>query len=192
MFSYRINCTDCGHCIDLKLTKATDSPNLTYARKMGVALITQWLEADLKSNRFDGAYSDPFHPGCARMVFKIKDGKFGVSGEDGDKGSPHCANPVAWGPLEGVETDIYDDYITIDFSPKGGPSNLTARYDYMRDGIVFSDGNLWTKISNPYIFEGEYSDPNHPGCWRNLECLPNSCLVYGTDGDKGSLNCANP
>ena len=32
----------------------------------------------------------------------------------------------------------------IDFSPKGGPSNLGATWD---DGIVFPDGNKWTKVA---------------------------------------------
>jgi hypothetical protein len=66
-----------------------------------------------------------------------------VSGEDGDEGSLDCANAVAWGPLE---ASINGMNIKIDFSPKGGPSDLTAEYDVEDDGILFSDGNLWAKI----------------------------------------------
>lgn len=33
----------------------------------------------------------------------------------------------------------------IDFSPKGGPKDLTAKFE--SGGIVFPDGNKWTKVS---------------------------------------------
>jgi hypothetical protein len=94
---------------------------------------------------FAGSYSDPNHPGCARLVVLDGEGAGGamVSGEDGDEGSEDCANPVPWGPLDAV---IDGDSIEIDFSPKGGPSDLTASYDLDRDGILFSDGNLWAKL----------------------------------------------
>jgi hypothetical protein len=35
----------------------------------------------------------------------------------------------------------------IDFSPKGGPSKLSAKFE--DGGIVFPDGNKWTKL--PYV-----------------------------------------
>ena len=34
--------------------------------------------------------------------------------------------------------------IFIDFTPKGGPANLEAKYVVGR-GLVFPDGNVWTK-----------------------------------------------
>lgn len=96
------------------------------------------------SSIFDGSYSDPNHPGCARTVQVAGDGvTAAVYGEDGDEGSSDCANPVAWGPLE---ASVSGDAIKIDFSPKGGPSDLTAEYDHDDDGILFSDGNLWSKL----------------------------------------------
>lgn len=33
----------------------------------------------------------------------------------------------------------------IDFSPKGGPDKLLAKYE--DGGIVFPDGNKWTKVA---------------------------------------------
>jgi len=33
----------------------------------------------------------------------------------------------------------------IDFSPKGGPEKLLAKYE--DGGIVFPDGNKWTKVA---------------------------------------------
>ena len=93
---------------------------------------------------FDGDYSDPNHPSCRRSVSVSPDGlTAAVSGEDGDEGSNSCANPTAWGPLRGA---IDGNSIKIDFSPKGGPSDLTASYDVDGEGIRFSDGNLWQKI----------------------------------------------
>ncbi|GMI44818.1 hypothetical protein TrCOL_g4310 [Triparma columacea] len=93
---------------------------------------------------FDGSYSDPNHPGCGRTVEVASNGvDAAVYGEDGDEGSPDCANPVQWGPLA---ASVNGNNIKIDFSPKGGPSDLTAEYDSEDDGILFSDGNLWSKI----------------------------------------------
>ena len=36
---------------------------------------------------------------------------------------------------------------TIDFSSKGGPKDLVGKWD--GSGIVFPDGNKWTKVVNP-------------------------------------------
>ena len=40
--------------------------------------------------------------------------------------------------------------LTVDFSPKGGPSDLTAEVDFSpkdgSQGITFPDGNRWVKI----------------------------------------------
>jgi hypothetical protein len=35
-------------------------------------------------------------------------------------------------------------YITIDFSPKGGPKDIMALVKV--DKLVFADGNTWTKL----------------------------------------------
>ena len=93
---------------------------------------------------FDGEFTDPNHPGCARSVSVSEDRvTAAVSGEDGDEGSPDCANAVAWG---GLTAAVGGNSIKIDFSPEGGPSDLTADYDVEDDGILSNDGNLWSKI----------------------------------------------
>jgi len=40
------------------------------------------------------------------------------------------------------------DSITIDFTPKGGSSELRGSYDPATDRIVFEDGNAWTRQKN--------------------------------------------
>ena len=43
MQAERINCTDCGHCVDLKASSPSDPPELTKARNDVYAQILEWL-----------------------------------------------------------------------------------------------------------------------------------------------------
>jgi hypothetical protein len=69
-----------------------------------------------------------------------------VIGWDGDgsagnmcKGSP--TRDQLWKVTGSVKST---NSAVIDFSPKGGPTNLAAVYE--DNGIVFPDGNKWTKL----------------------------------------------
>ena len=88
--------------------------------------------------RFGGTYSDPGHPGCIRKVKmggKASNGTqlVTITGADED-GVPWKVKGVATGKT-----------ITIDFSPKGGPTDITATWTGL--GLKFPDGNLWSKLS---------------------------------------------
>mmetsp|Transcript_32570 Transcript_32570/g.29427 ORF Transcript_32570/g.29427 Transcript_32570/m.29427 type:complete len:127 (+) Transcript_32570:1081-1461(+) len=41
--SYLVDCTDCGHCVDLSPISTSDSLNLTQTRALIAANITGWL-----------------------------------------------------------------------------------------------------------------------------------------------------
>lgn len=103
-----------------------------------------------------GFYDDPNHVGCLRQVkvvgaplrpngtpspFPIVE----VRGYDGPEGASMCTEPpekrdAVWV----VKGELKNDKAVLDFSSKGGPSNLMAKYE---DGsIVFPDGNKWTKV----------------------------------------------
>ena len=43
-----------------------------------------------------------------------------------------------------VKGNLIDNKAVLDFSSKGGPSKLLAKYE--DGGIVFPDGNKWTKV----------------------------------------------
>ncbi len=43
MISIYINCTDCGHCVDLHTSKADDPYELKEARKKEVYYFTKWI-----------------------------------------------------------------------------------------------------------------------------------------------------
>merc|ERR1711990_852540 len=87
----------------------------------------------------EGDYSDPNHPGCGRHIEVTSATTGEVSGNDAVDGSE------PWGPLEAT---IDGDKIVVDFSPKGGPSDLTGTYEAQPDGtfgITWEDGNTWTQ-----------------------------------------------
>ena len=105
---------------------------------------------------FTGDYDDPNHPGCLRQVKVVgaplrADGTrsaypvIEVTGFDGKGESAMCSDRPAREDLWKIQGKLKSNTeATIDFSPKGGPENLLAKFD---DGIVFPDGNKWTKVA---------------------------------------------
>jgi hypothetical protein len=95
---------------------------------------------------FTGSYSDPNHPGCARLI-AVEDG--GVALVSGADGNPGCSGGEGrpW-QLKGKVAG--DEKIFIDFSPKGGPKDLTGVWEAgKKPGIRFPDGNKWTLEAKP-------------------------------------------
>ena len=108
---------------------------------------------------FTGDYDDPNHPGCLRQVKVVGaplrgDGSRSaypvveVVGYDGDGSSTTCSERPTREQLWKIQGTVKSNTLaSIDFSPKGGPGDLLARFE--DGGIVFPDGNKWTKV-----FEG--------------------------------------
>jgi len=107
---------------------------------------------------------DPKHPGCLRSV-KVVGAKLGpdgrkerqpsayVKGVDGDNANVKtCTSQPDLSSIWSLNGKVAEDgeSIFIDFSPKGGPSNLVGKWDTFGDapGILFSDGNKWTKVAS--------------------------------------------
>ncbi|KAL7542986.1 hypothetical protein ACHAXR_013287 [Thalassiosira sp. AJA248-18] len=116
--------------------------------------------ADIKTgprNPFTGDYDDPNHPGCLRQVKVVgapikADGSrplyaiVEVTGYDGKGDEKTCKDRPARGDLWKVTGKTKGgDTAFIDFSSKGGPADLVGKWD--GSGIVFPDGNKWTKLS---------------------------------------------
>lgn len=116
------------------------------------------------SSVFTGEYDDPNHPGCLRSI-KVVGGGLGpdgkqrkltalVKGVDGKGAKGACAERPelkdVWS-LNGKVSkgDDGEDLLFVDFSPKGGPSNLLGQYDTFGGvpGVKFPDGNKWTKVA---------------------------------------------
>ena len=96
---------------------------------------------------FTGKYSDPNHPGCARSVIRTSgsDGQvYGADAAGGEGVACDGSTDVKWGPLSAAIDGLK---LVVDFSPKGGPSNLNGTYSVERNAIVWQDGNAWTKIN---------------------------------------------
>jgi len=93
---------------------------------------------------FTGLYSDPKHPNCARLI-AIEGTTALVSGVDGNPGCP-TGEGRAWKLIGKVS----GDEIYVDFSPKGGPKDLTGVWEEgKKPGIRFPDGNKWTLSARP-------------------------------------------
>lgn len=107
------------------------------------------------ANPFTGDYNDPQHPDCLRQVKVVGaplkgDGTrspypiIEIVGYDG-KGGKVCTDRPTRDDLWKVEGTVRGSDAVIDFSPKGGPDKLLAKYE--DGGIVFPDGNKWTKVA---------------------------------------------
>lgn len=102
------------------------------------------------SSFFAGSYSDPKHPNCKRVIEVVADGKAVLlSGTDGTPGCPADGSGKEWGPLQGRIIDGSSTKILVDFSPKGGPSDIAGQFFFdgkaSSAGINWPDGNTWTK-----------------------------------------------
>lgn len=92
----------------------------------------------MEKSVFEGSYSDPNHLNGYRHI-TVKDGVCTLVGNDGP-GKPE------WTFVQEVIGGQNGTEMVIDFSPKGGPKNLLAKWDEERQGIAFPDGNLWKKL----------------------------------------------
>ena len=85
---------------------------------------------------FDGTFSDPNHPNGFRRI-SVKKGVATIVGKDEpqDKKEWKLKASVTPGTRE----------MLVDFSPKGGPKDLLAKWSPTKNGIEFPDGNVWPK-----------------------------------------------
>jgi len=109
------------------------------------------------ANPFTGDYNDPQHPDCLRQVKVVGaplkgDGTrspypvIEITGYDGKGGNKMCNDRPTRDDLWKVEGTVKSsDTAFVDFSSKGGPSKILAKFE--DGGIVFPDGNKWTKVA---------------------------------------------
>jgi hypothetical protein len=127
---------------------------------------------------FSGIYRDPQHPSGYRIVRSVGQGVVAITLQNDPK------SKVV--KLEGTtkyNKKTGESKLSIDFSPKGGPTNLVAEYSpdrlllvnfcnsgevLTKGSISFPDGNFWIKNQG---IEGVYSDPNHPDGYRVIRDL---------------------
>ena len=131
----------------------------------GVAVVATAGEASAanypkagQASPFTGDYNDPQHPGCLRQVKVVGSPLKGdgtrspypvieITGYDGKGGKAACAadDRPSRADLWKIEGKMKTNTeAVVDFSPKGGPGSLKAVFE--NDGIVFPDGNKWTKV----------------------------------------------
>lgn len=84
---------------------------------------------------FEGRFSDPMHPEGYRVVTVDKSSKVAtIRGRDDPKDASE------W-EVKGIISETDGNSMSVDFSPKGGPKDLTAKW--VGDGIDFGD-NKWS------------------------------------------------
>jgi len=134
---------------------------------------------------FSGVYRDPQHPSGYRVVRSAGDGLLAITMQDDLKSKTL--------QLEGstkYDKKTGETLLSIDFSPKGGPSSLPATYSADRlvlvsfcdksagalskGSISFPDGNVWVKESG---IQGVYSDLDQPEAYRVIRELGNAKLA---------------
>ena len=81
--------------------------------------------------RFGGTYEDPQKPGLPRKVV-LAGSNVIITGKD-----------EAGGKDWKVKGKPYGKALVLDFTSKGGPSEVVARWNGL--GLVFEDGNVWKK-----------------------------------------------
>eukprot|EP00933_Yihiella_yeosuensis_P051567 TRINITY_DN4952_c0_g1_i3.p2 TRINITY_DN4952_c0_g1~~TRINITY_DN4952_c0_g1_i3.p2 ORF type:complete len:103 (+),score=18.93 TRINITY_DN4952_c0_g1_i3:335-643(+) len=96
------------------------------------------------SDSWTGRYLDPQHPGCKREIQVTGKGLI-VYGADGNPGCLKGGLLTRW-ELE-KKYSPGSDALLIDFSPKGGPKDVPAKYIAEGDfgALLFPDGNKWIR-----------------------------------------------
>ena len=103
-------------------------------------------------NKFVGTYLDPNHPNCTRTMLAKSPTEVLVYGFDAgavglENVACHGANDKPWGPLNGK---VVNGNIVIDFTPKGGPPDLTGNLDPTTKRLNWTghgaDGNYWPMV----------------------------------------------
>jgi len=131
-------------------------------------------------NLLNGVYSDPNHKNGYRIVRATDKSNAVVTLQDEPKG-----------PIITVDGKIKTSKksgttITLDLSPKGGPSDVVATFSNGSGGdqLYFPDGNAWTKSVG---VDGIYADPNHPAGYRVVRVAKNKMYITLQDEPKGEV-----
>ena len=94
------------------------------------------------------------------------------------------------GPIISVDGKIKNSKtdgttLTLDLSPKGGPTDLVAKFfDGDKKQLYFPDGNAWTKSTG---VDGIYTDPNHPAGYRVVRIAKNKMYISLQDEPNGDI-----
>ena len=101
---------------------------------------------------FIGCYTDPNHPDGYRVITFTQNYNWGyrVGSCDGSD-----TGKVQEYSLPAASRE--DETIEIDFSSKGGPSDLIGTWNHDATGIEWSDGNIWPMVGDDWCIDTEPS-----------------------------------
>jgi len=102
---------------------------------------------------WSGKYLDNKHPGCERQILKEGEDQYSIVGTSSViKGQKECKKGdkvKRWGITGVVDNVNSPNIMTVDFSPKGGPTDVKVTKG--SDFIEFPDGNRWKKITGRWV-----------------------------------------
>jgi len=134
----------------------------------------------------EGTWSDPEHP----RGYRTLSGSAALGSASGDVTIELQDDPD--GPVLKLPATLSLDppALVIDFSAKGGPSEVKATVDAAAGKLSFPDGNVWTKGPLPKepalpdpakaviaSLQGTWSDPEHPRGYRTLYASPGGITI---------------
>jgi len=124
------------------LSTTTRRASLAAVPKLGAfaaaAALPAW--AATEASPFVGRFTDPNHPGGTRDI-ALSDTKVGMFQLATVVGGGGRGEPASYE----LPAMVFGDKITVDFSPKGGPKDLTGVW-VDGAGIRWPDGNTWPKV----------------------------------------------
>jgi len=110
---------------------------------VGLGAFAQAPAALADAPKWEGNFDDPNHPGCKRQISIVFGEVVQIDGADGEPGCKKGSGRQNRWKLK-AKLPSPEGPLLVDFSPKGGPSDVKG--EWKDGGIVFPDGNKWTKI----------------------------------------------
>eukprot|EP00535_Pseudo-nitzschia_heimii_P001784 CAMPEP_0197173812 /NCGR_PEP_ID=MMETSP1423-20130617/599_1 /TAXON_ID=476441 /ORGANISM="Pseudo-nitzschia heimii, Strain UNC1101" /LENGTH=161 /DNA_ID=CAMNT_0042622677 /DNA_START=70 /DNA_END=555 /DNA_ORIENTATION=- len=131
--------------IVLLVRSSSTTPMARESEPLAAAAAAKATARNNAHEDFLGEYADPNHPNCRRSIVAA-DAHVETAWVKGTDGSPGCPPDGSGDPwtVQGTFDDAGKPAsIVVDFSPKGGPSDLAGRL--VDEGIEWADGNTWTR-----------------------------------------------
>jgi len=139
---------------------------------------------------FQGVFEDPNHPQGYRIIVDTNDTTAQLQLQDEPDGESFYIPILVLRDIASKTTQL-----SIDFSAKGGPSDLIATVQDRGNIISFSDGNVWSKLEGvPGVYYGQTKNGSVSNGHITIRLEEGGTVIivtYGNtdeDGQTGTIN----